>query len=170
MNLFIRLIPPKLFLLKMVIIGSFIILLLAYVSKRYFIGFDSQDDRCIPQYSLYLIDKWDKNLIKNRFYAFRATNLEPLYQDGTIMLKQLTGLPGDEVQVTEKYVMINDKPINFGMNLASKLGMRPDYFIRNLTIDSKEYWFSGISETSFDSRYFGSVKQMDIIGRAIPLW
>ncbi|MDX7527058.1 S26 family signal peptidase, partial [Enterobacter hormaechei] len=33
-----------------------------------------------------------------------------------------------------------------------------------------EYWFSGEAATSFDSRYWNSVKREQIVGRAWPLW
>lgn len=162
--------PDKVFWQKLLILGGVIVASVSYVSQRYHIGFDSQLDRCIPNYQLYLIDKWNKLPTRNGFYAFRAHNLEPMYQNGTIMLKQLTGLPGDEVIVTEDLVLINHEPISYGLNLAEKLGLQPRHFSRHLVIEPLEYWFSGISDTSFDSRYFGAVKAEYLIGRAIPIW
>ncbi|NMV21768.1 S26 family signal peptidase, partial [Vibrio parahaemolyticus] len=74
---------------------------------RYRIGIDTQQERCLPDTTVYLIDLWNKEPVKDGLYAFHSKGLAPLYNDGTRMLKRLTGMPGDEVKVTPEHVLVN---------------------------------------------------------------
>jgi V/A-type H+-transporting ATPase subunit I len=137
---------------------------------RYRIGIDTQQERCLPDTTVYLIDLWNKELVKDGLYAFHSKGLAPLYNDGTRMLKRLTGMPGDEVKVTPEHVLVNGTEVSTGMALAQRLGVAETEFSRSLTLQENEYWFSGEAATSFDSRYWNAVKREQIVGRAWPLW
>lgn len=133
---------------------------------RYRIGIDTL--RALPD-TVYLIDLWNKEPVKDGLYAFHSKGLAPLYNDGTRMLKRLTGMPGDEVNVTPEHVLVNGAEVS-RMALAQRLGVAESQFSRSLTLQENEYWFSGEAATSFDSRYWNAVKREQIVGRAWPLW
>jgi conjugal transfer pilin signal peptidase TrbI len=141
-----------------------------YAMMRYRIGIDTQQERCLPDTTVYLIDLWNKEPVKDGLYAFHSKGLAPLYNDGTRMLKRLTGMPGDEVNVTPEHVLVNGAEVSTGMALAQRLGVAESQFSRSLTLQENEYWFSGEAATSFDSRYWNAVKREQIVGRAWPLW
>jgi conjugal transfer pilin signal peptidase TrbI len=68
----------KVYLPKLASVGLFILLGGGAFMSRYRIGIDSQIDRCIPNYSVYLIDLKNQNIEKDKIYAFKANGLQPL--------------------------------------------------------------------------------------------
>ncbi|MFC6674132.1 signal peptidase I [Marinobacterium aestuariivivens] len=140
-------------------------------ADRYRIGIDSQVVKCIPGYSVYLIDKKDLELKRDAIYVFTARGLQPVYEDGTEMVKYLRGIPGDHIAI--KYqgnIYVNDKYVGYGLSHAEKIGQPEESFLGEAKLKPGNYWFMGTSDQSFDSRYWGTVKDDQIIGRAYPLF
>lgn len=158
------------YLPRLLVLSLAMVLAAGYVGARYRIGIDSQQDRCLPDTSVYLIDRWDKTPVKKAPYAFRAQGLAPIYPDGTTMLKRMTGLPGDTVVVTADWVRIEGVIVSRGMALSERLGVEPAAFARELTLEEGAFWFSGETPISFDSRYWGPVDEKQLIGRARSMW
>lgn len=73
----------------------------AAFASRYRIGIDPQQEKCLPGYTFFLIDLNDQTLERGAVYAFQAKNMQPFYKDGTRMVKILTGMPGDKVEINE---------------------------------------------------------------------
>lgn len=143
---------------------------LAFVD-RYRIGMDTQLVKCIPGYTFYLIDRKDRRLEKGAVYSFSARGLEPFYEDGTQMVKFLRGQPGDSIQVHEQgSIYVNGEVVGSGFAHAEQLGMAAESFVGEAILQEGNYWFMGTSEESFDSRYWGTVKDDQIIGRAYPIF
>lgn len=139
-------------------------------SHRFSIGMDTQLVKCIPGYTFYLIDKKDKSLGKDNIYAFKAQGLSPFYEDGTQMVKFLRGMPGDEVEVTESgTITINGNYVGYGLEHAKALNKQASDFAGKAIIKAG-YWFMGTDYRSFDSRYWGTVENEQVIGRAYPLF
>lgn len=139
--------------------------------NRYSIGLDPQQVKCIPGISFYLIDKKDKSVVKGETYAFYAKGLEPIYPDDTKMVKFVRGVAGDTVSITNNQVIhINNEDYGFGFWLSERLGKTPEDFIGKGTIPAEQYWMMGTSDLSFDSRYWGTIHEDQIIGRAYPLF
>jgi len=142
-----------------------------YVVSRYRIGIDNQVEKCLPGYTFFLVDKWDHKLERGKIYSFHARHMEPLFKDGTRMVKILRGLPGDSVEIDRDLrIRINSQEIAQGLPLAQKLGASESAFQGKTTLAHNTYWFMGESPMSFDSRYWGVVAQEQIIGRAYPLF
>lgn len=153
--------------------GVFLVLLglVALFFTRFSIGYDPQDVRCFPDHSVYLIDKKDRKLNRNSLYAFKGKGMEPLLKDGTRMLKQLKGLPGDTVEIDAmENITVNGELIANGLPLAEKLAKTPAFFTGKGQLKAGTYWFMGEINESFDSRYWGTVTDEQIIGRAYPLF
>lgn len=143
----------------------------AAFADRYRIGIDPQREKCLPGYTFFLIDMKDKSLERGRVYAFNAKNMQPFYKDGTRMVKILTGLPGDEVAIDEKWMItVNDEVVGEGLQLAGELSVPESHFYGKTKLKKGNYWFMGKSPFSFDSRYWGTVNDEQIIGRAYPLF
>ncbi|MGH0003612.1 S26 family signal peptidase [Pseudovibrio ascidiaceicola] len=139
-------------------------------SARYRIAYDPQEVKCLPDYSVYLLDTWDTSRERGGLYFFDARGLEPIFQDGTRLVKILSGLPGDQVEVKEDGVFVNSTNLAQGLALASKLGSNPEKFLVSGTLQEGNYWFLGEHELSFDSRYWGAVNDDQILGRAYPIF
>lgn len=157
---------------KALLVLCVLALLGMFIGGRYRIVGDPQTIRCIPGYTVYLVDIQDRDLVRGNLYLFRSKNLAPIYAQGTKMLKYLRGMPGDIVEVRNNdQVFINGVASEAGLSLAEeKLGRPASYFHGKATLGTDEYWFLGTSPLSFDSRYWGAVKRESIVGRAYPIF
>jgi len=154
----------------MAVLIVIIVTFIAFAS-RFSIAIDPQLVRCIPGYTIYLVDRRNTELVRGNLYMFFSKNLSPIYEEGTRMLKYLRALPGDEIEIrSNDQIFINGNASEWGLSLAAKkLGRSASDYHGKLTLVDNQYWFLGTSTGSFDSRYWGSVKRENIIGRAYPL-
>ncbi len=137
-------------------------------AARYRVGVDPQRESCLPGHTVFLIDLRDHALRKGAMYAFRAKNARPFYADGTAMIKILAAVPGDRVAIDARgTIFVNGDKVGEGLPLA---GARADHFRGRTTLAAGRYWFMGTDAASFDSRYWGTVGDEQIIGRAWPLF
>lgn len=143
----------------------------AAFAGRYRIGIDPQQEKCLPGYTVFLVDLKDRALERGAVYAFRARGLSPFYADGTRMVKVLAGVPGDEVAIdASRRITVNGREVGKGLALAAKLQQPESRFYGSGHLDAGHYWFMGKSALSFDSRYWGTVRDEQVIGRAYPLF
>jgi len=138
----------------------------SYAASRYRLGIDWQVERCLPDTRVVLIDLQSSMPERDGLIAFRGRGLAPFFEDGTPMVKILVGLPGDHIEVTPTVTTVNGIEVATGLHLAERLGQRPEAFSRSLTVPPGHYFAVGISETSFDSRYFGLIKEEQVLGKA----
>lgn len=140
-----------------------------YVTTRFGIGIDPQKNTCLD-WRVFVIDKDNTSVERDGIYAFKSTQMEPHFRNGTIIIKYVRGVTGDRVTVNPTQVSINGKVQGQGLLLADKLGMPPTRYVRDEIVPAEKFWFMGTSSDSFDSRYWGYVGQSDVIGRAYPIW
>lgn len=159
------------FTIKAILMLIIMVAVGAFASKRYQIGYDFQNISSIPGKRLYVIDKWDNELEIGQRYAFRSQGLEPIFEDGAIMVKILEAGPGDSVEVNNAYqVIINNNPTIYqGLEQATRIGQDKDSFVGVGELGDDEFWFMGTHSLSFDSRYYGAVSLSQVIGRAYPI-
>lgn len=140
--------------------------------SRYTFRFDPQVIRCIPEYTMYLVDKGVTDTQRGKLYAFNSKDLSPIYTENTRMLKYLMAIPGDEVEITpDEKILVNGKEVASGLKHAEeKLGQPISAFVGKTVLGANQYWFLGTSSESFDSRYWGSVTKDKIVGRAYGLF
>ncbi|MDH3661104.1 MAG: signal peptidase I [Alphaproteobacteria bacterium] len=158
--------PWRPFLLKATLLTATLAFSLDYVAKRYRLGIDWQVERCLPDTHAVLIDLRSDIPSRGGLIAFRGQGLEPLFIDGTHMVKILVGLPGDHVEVTSDRTTVNDVVVATGLHLAKRLGQPSEVFARSFIVPEGHYFGVGKSDNSFDSRYFGLIRQDQIIGKA----
>lgn len=159
------------FIVKCSIALILITLFWAWFTSRFIVGIDSQKETSLVGYNLFIIDTQDKVLKKGKVYAYLAQGLEPLFPDGTKLVKYLEGMPGDEIKITSnETIYVNDEPVAYGLALAQQLQIPKESFQGEKKLENNEYWVMGTSPISFDSRYFGTIKNEQIIGRTYPLF
>lgn len=141
-------------------------------ANRYRIGFDLKKGRCLPNYRLFLVDTKDKLLVPGKIYTFLARGTEPVVAAETWMVKRLVAVPGDLVAISQDdfQITVNGIAVGKGLYWAAQLGSDKGKFCGTKELPADHYWFLGDNETSFDSRYWGSVKSEQIVGRARPLF
>lgn len=153
--------------------------------ERFEILIDPQIAKCLPNYSVYLVDKNDRNPVRGKPFAFHALGISkyldfdddrldpirPYYEDGKKILKIVDGIPGDVISITEDAVKVNGENTGVaGLILSKTIQKTPSDFERTITLGANKYYFAGRTYDSFDSRYWGSVDRGQIIGRAYPLF
>lgn len=87
-------------------------------------------------------------------------------KEGEIIIKRIIGMPGDTVSIKDNTVYVNDEKIEEDY----AYGETSDY--EEITLGDDEYFILGDNRPiSKDSRYFGPVKEDEIIGKVIfRLW
>jgi len=142
-----------------------------YLGTRFRIGIDSQVHQCLPPYSVWLIDRHDRVLVRGATYSFFAGDaMAPFFSPGQRVVKRLRGLPGDAVTVTSERTTVNGVTVGVGLALAPRLHQPPDAFARQVTLPTAAVWMMGETPDSFDARYWGPLPIVQIRGRAYALF
>ena len=87
-------------------------------------------------------------------------------KEGEIIIKRIIGMPGDTVSIKDNTVYVKGEEVEEDY----AYGETSDY--EEITLDDDEYFILGDNRPiSKDSRYFGPVKEDEIIGKVIfRLW
>lgn len=139
-------------------------------SERFRIMIDDQDNRCIPEFSVYFLDKSVIKIVRGKIYGFKAAGLEPFFKDGQIIGKYAIAVAGDRIVQNEQGVWVNGQLKLVGFPIVDKLAVDEANFYKEFTLESDEVFFAGTAERSFDSRYWGVAHSDQVIGEATPLW
>lgn len=153
--------------------GAFLVLLgfTALFFNRFTIAFDSQENRSLPEHMVFLVDKGNLILERGNIYAFSTKAMTGVFNNEKNVVKFLDGMPGDTVQIDSKdRVIINGNIVAEGLPLAEALNKKTTEFHGKGQLPANSYWFMGRSDSSFDSRYWGTVNNEQIIGRAYPIF
>lgn len=89
----------------------------------------------------------------------------------TPLLKQVVGIPGDVIRLESGGVFINDRliPNSIATQYYHSRYLYPQ-MLGTRRLKKNEYWLSGNSNNSYDSRYFGAVNIDEIKQKAVILW
>jgi len=88
-------------------------------------------------------------------------------------IKRLVGLPGETVEIKERRIYINGKPLLDGLFASRDYYNSGDYGKENqkITVPADAYYVLGDnSASSRDSRYWGFVPKKYILGKAIVIY
>lgn len=142
-----------------------------WFASHYRVGFDKQTYTCIGA-SLLIIDITDRTPVRDAVFAYRAKNAAPVYPDGTLMAKYVRGMPGDTVTITEEgEITVGEHYRTRGMPYIANLPEeKRKTFAGKKTLAKGEFWMMGTSPRSFDSRYWGTIRDDQIVGRAYVIF
>lgn len=88
---------------------------------------------------------------------------------GWPLLKQIAGVPGDEICRTGRDILMNDEVVAEALTVDSS-GRNLPVWDGCLQLQSDEFFLLTPHPASLDGRYFGPTKQSDLDGVAIPLF
>jgi conjugal transfer pilin signal peptidase TrbI len=148
---------------------------LSAFASHYRIVYDSiKGANCLP-YSVFLVDLRDRAVERDEYVAFVSMQMEPFYQNGTLAVKLVAGVPGDHVTVNAKGVSVNGRYMGSLLHLQDgerlwRMGRRVDEVERDEQVPVGHLWMMGTNPRSYDSRYWGYIQKSQVVGRAIPLW
>ncbi|EOC0012251.1 signal peptidase I [Cronobacter turicensis] len=137
-----------------------------YLMNRYQFAIDPQNNQCLPPYRIYLVDKFDKKPVRGKPFAFSSQYIRT-YGKG---IKMVDGVAGDIVSVTAEETTVNGSMVGEELMLAKESGHSTQELTRKGKIPEGRIWLMGRTKLSFDSRYWGSVSESHILGRAYPIW
>ena len=147
---------------------------IAYANERFILGLDPQGEhRCLP-WVFYVIDTHQTSITKDQYFAYSAMGMEPIVENGHIALKKAAGAPGDQVVIEQARTWVEGmaQP-NSHLMIApaiEHLYESKEALMREIVIPEGEIFALGTLEGSYDSRYWGNVKEEQIIGRAFPIF
>ncbi|BAU49633.1 peptidase [Sulfurifustis variabilis] len=163
------------FLIKAALITVALLGATAWFRTHYRIGIATQASTCLPGWRVFLVDLGDRAPKRGGIYAFAARGIvvkiggHTFFTDGTLIAKEVAGLPGDEVEVTRERTTVNGAAVGEGLALARTLGRQASAFARSEHVPDGHYFFMGRSHDSYDGRYWGYVAADQIVGRAMKL-
>ena len=140
--------------------------------SRWKIGIDPQATLCLTD-RVYLVDTQDVRPERGGVFVFWSEGAVPVYEDGTKLAKRMTGLPGDRIEITDDFEMrVNGVKIAQGFWHLRDVdaALIRERFTGSRVLKDDEFWMTGESPKSFDSRYFGPVRRDRIMGRAYGLF
>jgi signal peptidase I len=116
---------------------------------------------------------------RGEIVAFRTDSLAdiPAPARGSIYIKRVVGLPGEQVSIRPPQVLIDGKPVNIA---GIEYVLLPDTFpppkhlkteTDSVLLGADEYFVLGDNSLhSMDSRFWGPVRRDAIIGRAVKIY
>lgn len=141
---------------------------LSSISKRYGLAHEVQKHfSCLP-YSLYWVDYQPGEIERGDLVQVEAPHSEERFKQGIPLMKIVVGIPGDTMMVRNDVVYVNGE---FWARLFMRktLGKPAGYFDRSITIGEGEYAVMGVTPSSYDSRYWGTITKDAIHGTATVL-
>ena len=162
--------PPLTMTSWMIAMGGVLMLCLPglYTLKRFTIGMDVQEIRCLPEDSrFYLIDHWALEPHRGDRIAFRTDErMMPFFNEKTVMVKVIVGVPGDQIALVDDELRVNDIAVTKAIPQDIKGPMRQGAWLKPKDLHPGEWVVIGSHPLSFDSRYWGIVDQAHLIGTA----
>ena len=147
-------------------------LLIFWFVNNCLIAIDPQAETCIDARIL-LINLNDRTPQKGELYAFYSPDTaSPVYHPGTRMIKRAVGAPGDVVVIApDLTISVNGKAVGHGFqHLKTNDPEILKRFLGTREIKPGRWWMMGDKDSSFDSRYWGTLPEANIYGRAYVLF
>jgi len=91
------------------------------------------------------------------------------YPAGTVFVKEVIGLPEDQIENSSEGVWINGTMVG-AVRATDSEGRAVEPFVYRGRIPKGAYFLMAHAPNSYDSRYFGWVGEEQIIGKVVPLF
>lgn len=147
-----------------------------YFSQRYVIGLPAPYSECL-QARYFIIDTWDKDIQEGDLVAFYMSNENHFYPSGLPWVKLVAAGPNSTVEVTPTQVKVSGRdPIDLDMTFLLNIVLMDnpigsvEEFSKTHTLGEDEYFLVGDTHLSYDSRFWGYMKESDIRGKAYAIF
>lgn len=159
--------PLLVFLAKGITFAAAIAIAIVLLAANFKLGYSPQEVKSLP-WRVWVVHKTDESVTRNDYVAFltdeRMTDYFPL---GTQFVKQVIGVPGDRVVVSDGVIRVNGRRVG---EILVAFGNPAAAFERDFTIADDRYWVMGTNPLSYDSRYWGTITQGQVLGQSYPIW
>lgn len=141
------------------------------VLSHWTIGVTGQVTKCLPG-DVYLITKSvPAEFTRGQTIAYRSRGLEPLLDDGAIVIKKVAGIPGDLVEVNAAGVFVNQRWWGrLNQKVLRNTGRSVNDVSMSYRLAEDQLLVLGTLPRSYDGRYWGPISRSQVIGTARNLW
>ncbi|USD58848.1 S26 family signal peptidase [Vibrio sp. SCSIO 43140] len=145
------------------------VMLLLGFSQRYQISITQSATACLP-ITAAMIDTRNHSPKRGHLMSFLIRKAEPYFAEGTNFVKIAAGIAGDTVTIDEDGVTVTSpegEVIRYDTSATRMLAytkLSESDIKREFVVPEGQYFALGTLPASFDSRYWGLVKQSDVIG------
>jgi conjugal transfer pilin signal peptidase TrbI len=152
------------------IVFVLITLFFSLFASRYTFGFNNAKSNCLYTW-FFLVDKWDKDIKPGDLAAFYMNKENKFYPAGMAWVKRVVAEGGDHLVIHKDQTIINNTVIvEHSLDYVLVHGeFTMDDVIPEITVPVNEYFLMGETPTTYDSRFWGTVKQKEIIGKAYAI-
>jgi conjugal transfer pilin signal peptidase TrbI len=159
---------------RRVVWGALLVALLA-VNYYWFqspitIGFDPNDEKCLPDMHISLLIKKHPADIARGDLLFWKPSGALSYVKQAYVLKRVSGVPGDRLQVTGEEVLINGEVVATGLPLLDTTKVSTKALKRDEIIPAGKFFMTGTHPLSNDSRYWGYLDIGAVIGKGYKIF
>lgn len=152
-------------------------LLVALLAMNYYwfkspvtIGFDPNDEKCLPDMHLSLLVKQHPAHVERGDLLFWEPSGALSYIKQAYVLKRVSGVPGDRLQVTADEVLVNGEVVAKGLPLVDSTKVSPKAFERDEVIPAGKFFMTGTHPLSNDSRYWGYLDVGSVVGKGYKIF
>lgn len=158
------------FMLLMTCLAAVGVCLLA---RLFIIGLPSEKFSGCLSYHLFLVSKSDTKVERGGIYAMTLDRtIGGVVPAGSRFLKIVAAKGGDKVRVTSSGVWVNEErfyPLSL-THLAQKMHLDMNQIQKTITVPAGELFMIGNTEISYDSRFWGTINEKNVLGRAFVLF
>ena len=157
----------SIFALPLFIVGLFWLTSLYALSLRFELARTVQKVSCLPAV-WFLIDKWGREDARGSLAYFEFDRQLYPFEKGSMVVKRLAGRPGDDIEISRYETSVNGELLNIQPMTAvmEVLGWDDSEAKNSYTLNDGQYFMVGETQASYDSRFWGVVKEEQIKGAA----
>lgn len=131
----------------------------------------SQFSGCLSQ-KIFLVSKNEQEVVRGGIYAITLDRDLRIANRGAKMIKIVAARGGDTVRVEDDGIWVNEKiflrvPLQ---GIAGRLDMDLTDLKKTITVPPHQLYLVGNTDKSYDSRFWGTIDEKNVIGRAITFW
>lgn len=145
-------------------LGALLISLYFAGTEQYFVPSDSMNPRIVKGDRFRADRMLAPRIGPRRGEIWVLRNPTPTDDNGPYLLKRVIALPGETVEVKERQLYVNGKPLNEPYVDKTQPML---YTVKPVTLDKTEYWVLGDNRNfSRDSHEWGPLQRGMFVGRA----
>ncbi len=131
----------------------------------------SQFSGCLSQ-KIFLVSKNEHEVVHGGIYAVTLDRDVLIAKKGAKLLKIVAARGGDTVRVEDDGVWVNDKtflavPLQ---GIAGRLKVDLGTLKKTITVPPHQLYLVGNTDRSYDSRFWGTIDEKNVVGRAVAIW
>ena len=143
-----------------------------YLFKALFvIGMPSPKFSGCLTHKIFLVSKLEEDVVRGGIYAVSMDRDLKIAKKGEKLMKIVAATGGDKVRVDLDGVWVNEKtyyPVPLH-GIAGRLKIPESEVMKTITVPAGHLYLIGNTDRSYDSGFWGTIDEKNVIGRAITV-